>query len=164
MPQAGFDPLKQSAAQVLKLSWCSTSKPPQLDWKVLYFLYFSVYHSHVHRFGPPFALQHRLPDPLQIPTYSQKKLPKWNSQISQLVRLSMKHTNLDRHLNQGNIYKGRRCSTACAVVNQLVCITCITSNLRRLHRSKNNHRNFIVIGQIIGSGKIDSFMCIESII
>ena len=29
--QAGFDPPKQSATQVLKLSWCSTSKPPLLD-------------------------------------------------------------------------------------------------------------------------------------
>ena len=35
---------------------------------------------------------------------------------------------------------------------------CLIANLRRLHRSKNNHRKFIVIGQIIGSGKIDSFM------
>ena len=39
----------------------------------------------------------------------------------------------------------------------------LSSNLRRLHRSKNNHRKFIVIGQIIGSGKIDSFMCIKSV-
>ena len=37
-------------------------------------------------------------------------------------------------------------------------------NLRRLHRPKNNHRKIIDIGQIIGSGQIDSFMCIESII
>ena len=29
-------------------------------------------------------------------------------------------------------------------------------NLRRLHRSKNNNRKFIVIGQIIGSGLIYS--------
>ena len=41
---------------------------------------------------------------------------------------------------------------------------CVKGNLRRLHRSKNNHRKIIVIGQIIGSGQIDSFMCIESII
>ena len=33
----------------------------------------------------------------------------------------------------------------------LVCI-----NLRRLHRSKKNYQNIIVIGQIIGSGQIDS--------
>ena len=38
------------------------------------------------------------------------------------------------------------------------------TNLRRLHRSKKNHRKIFVIGQIIGSGKIDSFMWIESII
>ena len=38
------------------------------------------------------------------------------------------------------------------------------SNLRRLHLSKNNHQKIIVIGQIIGSGQIDSFVCIESII
>ena len=38
------------------------------------------------------------------------------------------------------------------------------TNLRRLHRSKNNHRKFIVIGQIIGFGKIDSFRSIESIL
>ena len=37
-------------------------------------------------------------------------------------------------------------------------------NLGRLHRSKNNHRKIIVIEQIIGSGQIDSFVCIESII
>ena len=35
---------------------------------------------------------------------------------------------------------------------------------RQLHRSKNNHRKIIVIGQLIGSGHIDSFVCIESII
>ena len=40
----------------------------------------------------------------------------------------------------------------------------IDNMLRRLHRSKKNHRKIIVIGQIIGSGQIDSFMCIESII
>ena len=39
-----------------------------------------------------------------------------------------------------------------------------SSNLWRLHRSKNNHQKFIVIGQIIGSGQIDSFMGIESVI
>ena len=39
-----------------------------------------------------------------------------------------------------------------------------STNLRRLHRSKSNNRKFIVIGQIIGSSKIDSFMCIESVI
>ena len=33
MPQAGFDPPKQIAAQVLKLSRCSTSKPPRLDFR-----------------------------------------------------------------------------------------------------------------------------------
>ena len=38
------------------------------------------------------------------------------------------------------------------------------TNLRQLHRSKNNHRNIIVIGQMIGSGQIDSFMFIESVI
>ena len=38
------------------------------------------------------------------------------------------------------------------------------TNLWRLHRSKNNHRKIIVFGQIIGSGQIDSFMCIKSII
>ena len=38
------------------------------------------------------------------------------------------------------------------------------ANLRQLHRSKNNHQKIIVICQIIGSGQIDSFMCIESII
>ena len=37
-------------------------------------------------------------------------------------------------------------------------------NLRQCNRSKKNHRNIIVIGQIIGSGQIDSFMCIESVI
>ena len=36
--------------------------------------------------------------------------------------------------------------------------------LRRLHRSKKNHQKIIVIGQIIGSGNIDSFRSIESII
>ena len=34
----------------------------------------------------------------------------------------------------------------------------VHNNLRQLHRSKKNHRNIIVIGQIIGFGKIDSFM------
>ena len=34
----------------------------------------------------------------------------------------------------------------------------IDTNLRRLHWSKNNHQKIIVIGQIIGSGQIDSFM------
>ena len=38
------------------------------------------------------------------------------------------------------------------------------TNLRRLHRSKNNHQKFIVTSQIIGSGQIDSFMFIESVI
>ena len=38
------------------------------------------------------------------------------------------------------------------------------TNPRRLHRSKNNHRKFIAIGQIIGSDQIDSFMSIESVI
>ena len=38
------------------------------------------------------------------------------------------------------------------------------ANLRRLHRSKKNNRKLIVIGQIIGSVKIDSFRSIESII
>ena len=37
-------------------------------------------------------------------------------------------------------------------------------NLRGCYRSKNNHRKIIVIGEIIGSGKIDSFMCIKSTI
>ena len=40
----------------------------------------------------------------------------------------------------------------------------VGTNLRQLHRSKNNHQKIIVIGQIIGSGQIDSFMCIKSII
>ena len=35
------------------------------------------------------------------------------------------------------------------------------SNLRRCNRSKKNYRNIIVIGQIIGSGQIDSFMFID---
>ena len=38
MPQAGFDPLKQSATRVLKLSRRSTSKPPQLDFNIALFL------------------------------------------------------------------------------------------------------------------------------
>ena len=38
------------------------------------------------------------------------------------------------------------------------------ANLRWLHRSEKNHRKIIVIGQIIGSKKIDSFRSIESII
>ena len=37
MPQEGFDPPKQSAAQVLKLSRRSTSKPPRLDGLSEYF-------------------------------------------------------------------------------------------------------------------------------
>ena len=40
----------------------------------------------------------------------------------------------------------------------------VVPNLRRLHRSKKNYRKIIVIGQIIGSGQFDSFMCIESVI
>ena len=35
MPQAGFDPPKQSAAQVLKQSRRSTFKPPRLDWSFI---------------------------------------------------------------------------------------------------------------------------------
>ena len=42
--------------------------------------------------------------------------------------------------------------------------SCLRANLRWSNRSKKNHPKFIVIGQIINSGKIDSFMCIESII
>ena len=38
------------------------------------------------------------------------------------------------------------------------CVCCVGANLRRLHRSKKNHRKIIVIGQIIGFGKIDSFI------
>ena len=41
---------------------------------------------------------------------------------------------------------------------------CVTPNLRQCNRSKKNYRKIIVIGQIIGSGKIDSFMCIKSVI
>ena len=41
--------------------------------------------------------------------------------------------------------------------------TCLCSNLRRLHQSKKNNRKIIVIGQIIRSGKIDSFRSIKSI-
>ena len=37
-------------------------------------------------------------------------------------------------------------------------------NLRRCNRSKKNFRKIIVIGQIIGCGQINSFMCIESVI
>ena len=37
-------------------------------------------------------------------------------------------------------------------------------NLRRLNRSKKTHQKFIVIGQIIGSGKINSFMWMKSIL
>ena len=40
----------------------------------------------------------------------------------------------------------------------------LDSNLRRLHRSKKNYRNIIIIGQIIGSCQINSFMCIELVI
>ena len=36
------------------------------------------------------------------------------------------------------------------------------TNLRRLHRSKKNYRNIIVIGQIIGSSQIYSFMYYRS--
>ena len=38
------------------------------------------------------------------------------------------------------------------------------TNLRHLHRSKKNHRKMMVIGQIIGSGQINSFMCIEGLV
>ena len=44
--------------------------------------------------------------------------------------------------------KWKRKSTLCTAL----------CNLRRLHRSKKNHRNIIVIGQIIGFGQIDSFI------
>ena len=37
MPQAGFNPLKRSATQVLKLSQHSTSKALQLDYSITYF-------------------------------------------------------------------------------------------------------------------------------
>ena len=40
----------------------------------------------------------------------------------------------------------------------------LVSNLRRCNRSKKNHRKLIVIRQIIGSGKIDSFMSIKLIL
>ena len=40
----------------------------------------------------------------------------------------------------------------------------VTTNLRPLHRSKNNYSKFIVIGQIIGFGKINSFRSIKSIL
>ena len=36
--------------------------------------------------------------------------------------------------------------------------TSLCNNLRRLHRSPKNHQKTIVIGQITGLGKIDSFM------
>ena len=45
-----------------------------------------------------------------------------------------------------------------------ITLYCIWTNLLQLHRPKNNHRKIIVIGQVIGSGQIDSFICIESII
>ena len=37
----------------------------------------------------------------------------------------------------------------------------VGDNLRRCNRSKKNYRKIIVIGQIIGSGQIDSFMFID---
>ena len=43
----------------------------------------------------------------------------------------------------------------------------VSSNLWRCNRYKKNYPNYpniIVIGKIIGSGQIDSFMCIESVI
>ena len=40
----------------------------------------------------------------------------------------------------------------------------LMGNLPRLHRSKKNYRKIIVIGQIIDSGQINSFMCFKSII
>ena len=55
-------------------------------------------------------------------------------------------------------WKKRRVKTGFRILS----LTC--GNLRRLHHSKNNHRKIIVIGQIIGSGQIDSFVCIKSII
>ena len=41
---------------------------------------------------------------------------------------------------------------------------CRGANLQQCNRSKKNHQKLIVIGQIIGSGKIDSFMYIALVL
>ena len=54
---------------------------------------------------------------------------------------------------------GKRVGEFFEIRHKKISPTCILStNLRRLHRSKKNHLKIIVIGQIIGSGKIDSFI------
>ena len=67
-------------------------------------------------------------------------------------------------------HHGWMCDTIYTGANKtgIFCVTeevvWVCGNLRRLHRSKKNYRIIIVIGQIIGSGQINSFMCIESVI